>query len=462
MKGILKDKKFLKSLWVLALPIVIQNFIMSSLNLVDNLMIGSLGEEAIAAVGLANQYFFVFMLCVTGISAGASIFMAQYWGKRDVEKIKKVLGLGLMVGLVASVIFAIGAFFIPEAIMGMLSQDKVVIELGVEYLQMAALSYLVTNVTMSYSAALRSTEQPSVPMFASILGVLVNAFLNWVFIFGNLGCMEMGVMGAALATTIARFVEMFYILFMVYAKKKNIAASIKELLSFDMSFVKTYFKTSWSVIANELIWSVGMMAYSISYARISTQAVASMQIATTISNLFMVIAIGIAVASCVMIGNKIGAGEESVAKDYAGKIGILSPMVGVLIGIILWVFAPLVVKPFNISPETAAATIAVLRLIAVFSPIRTFNVVMIIGVLRGGGDTTFCMLVQAGTVWLYSVPAAFIAATFLGLPLLTVYFIICVEEFIKLFFNINRLKSGKWIKNIIKDENQEIATGLAT
>lgn len=453
MKNIFKDKKFLKSLWVLALPIVIQNFIMSSLNLVDNLMIGSLGEEAIAAVGLANQYFFVFMLSIAGITAGASIFMAQYWGKKEVAKIKSVLGLGIGVGMVSSIIFAIGAFFMPRQIMSILSKDLVVIELGVKYLQVAAISYLITNITMSYSAALRSTEQPKIPMYASIIGVLCNAFLNWVFIFGNLGFEAMGVMGAALATTIARVVEMLYILAMVYLKKNNIAASIKELFNFDKEFIKVYFKTSWSVIANELIWSLGMMAYSISYARIGTSAVASMQIATTLSNLFMVISIGIAVASCVMIGNRIGAGEEDIARDYAGKIGLLSPLVGAVIGVMLWIFAPLIVKPFNVEAQTMQMTINVLRLIAVFTPIRTFNVVMIIGVLRGGGDTMFSMLVQAGTVWLYSVPAAFIGATILGLPLIGVYILICLEEFLKLFFSIHRLKSGKWIKNIIAEES---------
>ncbi|MGL4991981.1 MAG: MATE family efflux transporter [Sarcina sp.] len=455
MKNILKDKIFMKSLWVLAVPIVIQNFIMSSLNLVDNLMIGSLGEAAIAAVGLANQYFFVFMLCIAGITAGASIFMAQYWGRKDIEKIKTVLGLGLIVGFIASLIFSIGAIMIPKVIMSFLSKDLQVIELGVSYLRISGIGYLLTNITMGYSAALRSVEEPKVPMFASIIGVLINAFLNWVFIFGNLGSPAMGVAGAALATTLARAVEMSYILAIVYIKKGKIAATIKELLSFDFQFVKTYFKTSWSVIANELIWSVGMMAYSISFARIGTQAVASMQIATTINNLFMVVAIGIAVASCVMIGNKIGAGQENIAKDYAIKIGILSPIIGFIIGIGLWIFAPLVVKPFNISQETATSTIAVLRLIGIFAPIRTFNVVMIIGVLRGGGDTTFSMLVQAGTIWLYSVPAAFIGAAIIGLPLLAVYFIICSEEFIKLFFDIYRLKSGKWIKNIIKEENLE-------
>ncbi|MGL5646253.1 MAG: MATE family efflux transporter, partial [Clostridium sp.] len=224
MRSIFKDKMFIRTMITLAIPITLQCFVTSSLNLVDNLMIGNLGESAIAAVGLANQYFFIFMLALTGINAGASIFMAQYWGKREEKEIKKVLGLDITVGFVASTIFLLGALFLAEIIMGILSTDPVVIELGAKYLRVVSISYIFTNITMAYSSALRSTEQPKVPMRASVIGVLVNAFLNCVFIFGNLGMPEMGVMGAALATSIARGVEMLYIVLVVYVKK-NIVAS---------------------------------------------------------------------------------------------------------------------------------------------------------------------------------------------------------------------------------------------
>ena len=177
--GILRDKKFIKTMLTLAIPITIQSFITSSLNLVDNLMIGKLGEEAIAAVGLANQYFFIFMLCLSGINAGASVFMSQYWGKRDVKSIKKVLGLDLTIGFIASLLFGIGAFFLSDSIMSILSKDPSVIELGGMYLRVIAISYLITNVTQAYSSALRSTEQPKVTMYASLIGVLSNAFLNF-------------------------------------------------------------------------------------------------------------------------------------------------------------------------------------------------------------------------------------------------------------------------------------------
>ncbi|MBS5950527.1 MAG: polysaccharide biosynthesis C-terminal domain-containing protein, partial [Clostridium sp.] len=203
MRKVFKDKAFITTMLTLALPITLQSFITSSLNLVDNLMIGKLGEEAIAAVGLANQYFFIFTLCLSGINAGASVFMSQYWGKKDVKSIKKVLGLDLSIGFIASIVFGGAALIFAESIMGVLSRDTMVIELGSQYLRIIGITFIFTNFTQGFSSALRSSEQPKTPMYASLIGVICNAFLNWVFIFGNLGAKPMGVAGAALATSIA-------------------------------------------------------------------------------------------------------------------------------------------------------------------------------------------------------------------------------------------------------------------
>lgn len=450
MTRVFKDKVFLRNLWILALPIALQSFITSSLNLIDNVMVGKLGEQAIASVGLANQFIFIFSLCIMGVNAGASVFMAQYWGRKDVSSIKKVMGLDITVGFVVSMLFGFICMFTPEMVMGILSRDVAVISLGSGYLRIVGISCIFTNFTQAYSSALRSTEQVKVPMYASLIGVLVNAVLNWVFIFGKLGAPEMGVYGAALATTIARLVEMLFIVGYVYMSKNKVASSIKELFSFDKSFVKVYFKTSWSVIANELIWSVGLAAYSTAYARISTNAVATMQIANTLNNVFTVLLVGMAVGTAIMIGNKIGAGEEEEARNCATNTGILTPMVSIVVAIAIWVLAPVVLKPFNVTPETYEDTIQVLRIMALFFPIKAFNMVMIVGVFRGGGDTTYSMLVQAGTVWLYSVPIAFIAATVFALPVQAVFFLISTEECVKIIFELTRLKSGKWLKNVIE------------
>lgn len=452
MKRLFKDKEFFATILTLVIPITLQNLISSSLNMVDNVMIGRLGENEIAAVGLVNQYFFIFMLCLSGINAGASIFMAQYWGRKDKSSIKKVLGLDLVLGTIASVIFTLIALFIPQSIMRVFTNEVIIIDLGVQYLRIISITFMLTNITQGFSTALRCTGIAKPPMFASLIGVLTNAFLNWIFIFGNLGAPVMGVAGAALATSIARLVETAIVLVYAYSPQSVVKGKLRELLNFNLEFIKNYFKTSYSVILNELVWALGMTTYSVIYARIGIKEVASMQIATTINNMFMVLCIGLAVAASIMVGNKIGAGEEEVAINYAGKLGVLAPMIGVVIGAALWISAPLVTGAFKISEDTIKLTVTVLRTMAFFAPLRFFNVLMIVGIFRGGGDTTYSMLVQLGTIWCFSIPVGFIGAVYFNLSLPVVYLIICMEELIKVIFEWARLRSKKWIKSIIDDK----------
>ncbi len=452
MKRLFKDKEFFTTILTLVIPITLQNLISSSLNMVDNVMIGRLGENEIAAVGLVNQYFFIFMLCLSGINAGASIFMAQYWGRKDKSSIKKVLGLDLVLGTIASVIFTLIALFIPQSIMRVFTNEVIIIDLGVQYLRIISITFILTNITQGFSTALRCTGIAKPPMFASLIGVLTNAFLNWIFIFGNLGAPVMGVAGAALATSIARLVETAIVLVYAYSPQSVVRGKLRELLNFNLEFIKNYFKTSYSVILNELVWALGMTTYSVIYARIGIKEVASMQIATTINNMFMVLCIGLAVAASIMVGNKIGAGEEEVAINYAGKLGVLAPMIGVVIGAALWISAPVVTGAFKISEDTIKLTVTVLRTMAFFAPLRFFNVLMIVGIFRGGGDTTYSMLVQLGTIWCFSIPVGFIGAVYFNLSLPVVYLIICMEELIKVIFEWARLRSKKWIKSIIDDK----------
>lgn len=449
MKKIFKDKEFFITILTLVIPITLQNLISSSLNMVDNLMIGKLGENSIAAVGLVNQYFFIFMLCLSGINAGAGIFMSQFWGRKDTLNIRKILGLDLILSISASLIFSITAFIFPETIMKIFTKDNVVINLGVQYLEIIGITFIFTAITQAYSTALRCIGVAKPPMFASLMGVLINALLNWILIFGHFGLKPMGVVGAAIATSIARFVEMIYITIYSYKFNDIVSAKLREMISFNSDFVKSYFKTSSSVIINEIVWALGMTTYSVIYAKIGISAVASMQIATTINNMFMVLCIGLATAASIVIGNKIGANEEDRAIEYATKLGILVPLVGLVTGIGLWVSSPLIVKAFNIKEDTLRLTIIVLKIMAIFAPLRFFNVLMIVGVFRGGGDTTYSMLVQLGTVWCFAIPAGFIAAVYFKLPLNKVFFIICLEEVVKVFFEAKRLHSKKWIRNIV-------------
>lgn len=453
MKKTLKDKRFFLAILTLVIPITLQNLISSSLNMVDNLMIGRLGESSIAAVGLVNQYFFIFMLCLTGINAGAGIFMSQFWGKKDISNIRKMLGLDMILSLIVSFLFFIPASLFSREIIKIFTKDTEVINLGVQYIRIISVTFVLTSITQAYSTTLRCIGIARLPMFGSLIGVLTNAFLNWVFIFGHFGFSAMGVAGAAIATSIARLVEMIFIIVCAYKSNSVIPRKLKNIIGFDHEFVKMYFKTSSSVIVNELVWSIGLSVYSIIYAKIGIREVASMQIASTINNLFMVFSIGLANAAAIMIGNKIGAGEEKIAINYAIKLGIFAPIVGLITGISLWIASPAVVGLFKINKDTLDITITVLKIMAFFAPLRFFNVLMIVGIFRGGGDTTYSMLVQLGTIWCFAIPAGFIAATYFKLPLEKVFFIISLEEVVKIFFEAKRLRSKKWIRNVVEELN---------
>ena len=225
----LKDKTFYKVLIGIALPITIQNLISTSLNMVDTVMIGRLGEKQIAAVGLANQLFFLFILIAFGTNSGASIFIAQYWGKKDTLQIRKVLGLSLLVGGAISLVFAAGAFFIPEFILRIFTEDEQVVLLGSQYLRIISFSYLMTTISFAYGFASRSVGQAKLPMYVSAASLLCNTLLNYLLIFGKFGFPMMGIRGAAIATVISRFLEMFLLLFIIYKKGDTLAAKFHEI-----------------------------------------------------------------------------------------------------------------------------------------------------------------------------------------------------------------------------------------
>ena len=238
------DRKFLKTLFKLALPIVLQNLILSSLNLVDTVIIGGLGEYAIASVGIANQYFFLLNLVLFGVVSGSSIFTAQFYGDNDIPNIKRVLGLSIITGGTAALVFSIVGFFFNTQILSIFSTDKLVIVMGSEYLRIIVFSYIITAVTFSYSFTLRSIGQVKIPMIISTIALAVNTILNYLLVYGYLGMPKLGTNGSAIATLIARIVELLLMITVVYSKKLIIAAKFKEMLDLSLDFIKDFFNHS--------------------------------------------------------------------------------------------------------------------------------------------------------------------------------------------------------------------------
>ncbi|NEU05467.1 MATE family efflux transporter [Clostridium senegalense] len=455
LKRFKEDKEFYKRLFIITLPIVLQNLIASSLNMLDTMMIGVVGEIELASVGIANQYYFLFSLIVFGISSGSGVFIAQLWGKRDVKNIKKTLGIGLISGLIAAVLFSTIGLLFSKQIMGIFNTDPRVIETGSKYLVIVIVSYLFTAITFSYAAALRSIGNTVLPMIASFIGLVTNGALNYILIFGKLGLPAMGVKGAALATVTARIVECLIILIVVYSKNEILNAKIKEFINIEKYVLNGLYKVTIPIVLNEACWGLGSVTYVAIYGRIGTGAAASIQICSTVMNLFMIVTFGLANAAVVIVGNEIGANREEVGKIYAQRISKLAIMVSIILSLVLALSSKWILSIFNVSETVKLDSLYILYIYAAVLIVKVYNAVMIVGVLRGGGDSTFGSLVQVITLWCIGIPLAYIGAFIICLPVYLVVLLTFVEEAIKVVIMMKRFKSGKWIHNMVKDIGKE-------
>jgi len=449
LNDLFEDKKFLRKTITIGIPIAMQALLNTTLNLVDTMMIGSLGESAIAAVGLANKVFFVFTLLLFGVVSGSSILTAQYWGKRDVKNIRRVLGVSLIIGVTASVIFMAAGLFIPNIVMRIFTPSESTIAVGSSYLFIVALSYPLTAVTNCYIALLRATNKVKAPVFISIVSIGVNVILNYTFIFGNFGAPELGVRGAAIATVIARLVEAISILSVVYIDKGAAAAKIKELIDFDKEFIKRYFVTVSPVIANEFIWGLGVTMYSLVYGRMGDEAVASITITQNVEQICVVLFQGLSSATAVILGNELGASKLNNADKHAKSFFTLQLMLALVMGIICILIRTPLIRLFSVPNNVASDITKCLTVFVCYLPFRTFNLVNIVGVLRSGGDTKASLLLDMTGVWCVGIPFAFLGGIVLGLPIYYVYAMITLEEVYKFILGFRRYKQKKWLKNIV-------------
>lgn len=447
-KGLFDDKAFYKKVIMISLPIVIQNFISSFLNMIDTVMVGRLGETEIAAVGIANQYFFFFNMALIGLSAGCGVFISQFWGKRDLKNIKRILGIGLVSAIIVSFVFMLLGFLIPEKIIAAFNNDPKVIDLGARYLRIVLCSYIFTGITFIYNFSLRSIGNTVKPMLISAVALAINAFFNYMFIFGKFGTPAMGVEGAALATVIARVVEAGVLVVSIYIKKEVLAASIREMTDITFEFVRKSYRTIFPVILNDMCWGLASLVYSGVYGRMGTQAMAAIQICNTITNLFMVVFFGMASAASVMVGNSIGAGEEAQGMDYAKRFSLLSAAAGIVLGLFLSWTCPYMLDIFNVSASVRMDSQIILYIVSAIFCIRAFDVILIVGILRGGGDAKFAFIVEGLTMWFIGVPLTIIGAFVFHLPVYAVYALAVLEEIVKCIIGVFRVKSGKWIKNV--------------
>ena len=387
-------------------------------------------------------------MILTGLCGGCSVFISQYWGKKDFTNIKRMLGLGLVSALFVSIVFMAAGFFSPETIISLFNKESIVIDLGGKYLLIVLFSYIFTAVTFGYGYSLRSIGNTVAPLVVNIAALLCNVFFNYVLIFGKLGAPALGVEGAAIATLIARVLEAIILVILVYLDKGVFAANASELLNLNMDFFKKSYSIILPVLLNDVLWAMASLIYSVVYGRMGTGATAAIQICNTVSNMFMVVTFGMASASAIMVGNSIGEDKDDQAIDYAKKFMAVSLFVSILLGLILALTAPLILDLFNVSDEVRSSTLIMLYIISFIFVIRFLGMVIIVGILRGAGDARSSLIIEGSTMWFIGVPLTIMGALLFKLPVHLVYALAILEEVAKFILGLMRLKSRKWINNI--------------
>jgi len=449
-------KELYKKVFTIGIPVSIENMIYSLMNFIDVFMVGKenvvlgLGTAAVAGLGFANQIFMIFIVSLFGLNSGGGILAAQYYGKKDYKNLKKCLGITITVGLLFSFLFFLMGLFIPEKIIGIFTSDPKVLKLGANYFRIIALIYPLIGLGYSFNMQLRAIGKNQYSLYSTIIGLCINLVGNYLFINGNLGFPAMGVVGAAIATVIARIVSVFYLIYIIYKNKLPMAGNFQELFKLSWSFIAKALKISLPVFGHEIMWVTGVSMYVIIYGRIGTEATAAIQVVKSISNLVFTLVFGLSSGTAAIIGQEIGAGNEENAYKYAVELLKISLVIGTAVALFVYAICPVVLILMKVDSAIYPLAREIVLSEGILIIIKTTGTLFIVGVLRAGGDTLWTMFADLIPLWIFAIPLTYIAGLKFGLPVALVYLCSGSDELLKMPFCIQRLKSRKWINNLVK------------
>ena len=446
------NKKFYKTLITLCIPIIIQNLLSNLINMVDTIMVGGLGEISVASIGIANQYFFLYNMALSGIIGGTSLFIAQFYGKNDKLNIRKITGLSVISALMIGITFMIVALFSPKFIIYFFSKDLDVIKVATNYFSIIGFCYLIIAISNVFSMGSRSIRNPKLGMICSTISLFINIILNYVFIFGKLGMPALGASGAAIATVIARIIELILLVSYIYFIKDDyeLRFTFKDIKLINKDLLKAYISKTTPTFLNDTLWAFGTVLYAVAYSKAGTSAIAASQIASSTGNFFIVTAVCVAIGSSIMIGNELGADNIKKAIHYSKKFAILVTLVGAIFGLLLIISIPGLIKLFSVSDQLMPDIKKIFVIMGILMALKTFNTFIIIGVLRSGGDTKYALFLEMGCMWIVSLPLTFFAA-YKGLPIYILVGLTYTEEVVKFIFGVPRAISKKWAQNLVKN-----------
>lgn len=444
------DRAFYQSFFAVVVPITIQGLISAAVGVADTLMLGFVSQTALAASSLAGQVQYVLNMLFFGLNAGITILCAQYWGKKDMKSVEKVMAIGLKVSVAVASIFFVGAVFFPQFVMRIYTNDPGMIAAGAEYLSIVGWSYLFMAITQPYLSAMKTVGQVKASTVINSTALVLNIILNAVFIFGLFGAPELGIAGVALATVISRVVEL--ILCIVAGERfKELKLRFGLLFLHSKVLFRDFIRYSLPAIGNDVAWGLAFSMYSVIMGHLGEDIVAANTVVSTMKNLASVVGFGVANGTAILLGNTIGSGDMKRAEKDARRLLILAFLTGLIASVLMLVSYPVVINVMELTPLATEYLFKMVLISAVYVIGPIMNTTWICGVFRAGGDSKFGLILDIVEMWGIFVPIGFIAAFLLKLPPMWVYFILCLDEFAKMPVVYIHYKKKGWLRNITKE-----------
>ena len=446
-----RDPVFIRKLISLVMPIAFQQFMLALVSASDALMLGVISQDSLSAVSLAGQVTFIHSLLLEAMTIGLSLIAAQYWGKGDIPAVERIFAFVTKVTTVISLIFTLSVLLLPGMLMRIFTNAPVLIRGGSLYLRVIAVSYLLTGISQMYLCILKNSGRAAKSSMISATSVVINIFINAVLIYGLFGMPRMEIAGAALATVTARIIEVMWCV--LETRGKDRVKLRRKYLRRDLVLRKDFWKYTTPVICNEIVWGTGFSMYSVIMGHLGSDAVAANSIANIVKNLAGCFCLGLGNGGGIMVGNELGAGKLEKAREYGRRLCHLSVSSGIVSGLIFLVFSPLILKFANLSAVSESYLKGMLLICAYYMIGRSVTGVTINGIFCAGGDSKFGLYCDCISMWCIIVPVGLIAAFVLKLPVLAVYFIISLDEFVKIPAVYLNYKKYRWVKDLtVKSE----------
>lgn len=446
-----ENKAFYRMAIALVIPMALQNLINVSVTAVDVMMLGKVGETALSGSSLAGQIQYIMNLIFFGLTSGASVLTAQYWGKQDVRTIERVFGMSLCFALGIGAVFLIAVQAIPHQLMYLFTTEEPVIQEGISYLRIVSWSYLPVAFTMIYLNLMRSVERVVVATWTYFVSLIVNIIGNAILIFGMLGFPAMGVRGAAYATLFARIVELVIVVLYINWKGNPVALHVRDFVSFDKLLLKDFLVFSSPVVANELMWGLGMSVNAAIIGHLGSAAVAANSVAQVARQLVMVIGFGLSAATSIMIGKVIGEQKLKLAEIYARKFVWLSVEITLAASVGLFLCRGFIAGSMTISDQAKEYLMFMLFVVCYYAIFQAYNTTMIVGVFRAGGDTRIGFFVDVIGMWCFSIFLGSVAAFWLHWGVKAVFVVLLSDEIVKVPITTWRYRKKLWLRNITRE-----------